>query len=180
MASQTTVKALAGTLNRATHIGPTKKPIRILVNAPKATQYAPIIPAIAPLAPINGTFGAPVGSGMHQSGNDAPQNVKDQETDGAQTVFQRVHQGPQAEHIPDQVEQPTVQEHVRQQAQRLPVRQYGGDQAPIMDEAGGRQLSDSGRMRVKQQPQGVRQRGDVRYNQQKTDKRQLTIVEIVA
>ena len=76
-----------------------------------STKYAPITPAIAPLAPTIGTTRIGLHDRLRERRGDAAQQVEHEEAAVAHPVLDVVAEDPEVQHVAADVQQAAVQEH---------------------------------------------------------------------
>src|SRR5918995_1660268 len=91
------------------------------------TKYAPITPAMAPLAPTIGT----TDSGLVTVCRSAAKEIEGDEPAVAHAILDVVTKDPEVEHVPCEVKDAAVQKHRRHDGE---PREGGGNQTPVEDE----------------------------------------------
>ena len=83
----------------------------------KEQQIGPQDPGHSPAGANHGNGGGGVGQNLGQSGKEAANQVKKEEAQMAQRIFDVVPEDPQVEHVSEEVEESAMEEHGRQQGE---------------------------------------------------------------
>ena len=93
-------------------------------------------PEIAPLAPINGTLGAPVITPKTKAERYPAEEVEEDVADVAHRIFDIVAEDPEGEQVAEKVQEVRVEEHIGEQPHRQRLVAIGRRQRPVRRTAG--------------------------------------------